>query len=119
MTNIIERDTTRVSRSAGQPWQRSRPRAITPGMRIPPPVRARARFRPFGEACGIRGDWDRARTLMRAMYPALHSMESGDYNQKAKAGCLNATLDAGDARLPLAPLDDAAKQSFRELVRGV
>lgn len=66
-----------------------------------------------------KGDWDRARELMRAMYPALHSMESGDYNQKAKAGCLNGTLDAGDVRLPLAPLDAAAKQAFRELVRGV
>jgi 4-hydroxy-tetrahydrodipicolinate synthase len=64
------------------------------------------------------GDWDRARAMMRAMYPALHSMESGDYNQKAKAGCLNGTLDAGDVRLPLAPLDAAAKQAFRELVRG-
>ena len=63
------------------------------------------------------GDWDRARAMMRAMYPALHSMESGDYNQKAKAGCLNGTLDAGDVRLPLAPLDAAAKQAFRELVR--
>jgi 4-hydroxy-tetrahydrodipicolinate synthase len=64
------------------------------------------------------GDWDRARAMMRAMYPALHSMESGDYNQKAKAGCLNGTLDAGDVRLPLAPLDAAAQQAFRELVRG-
>lgn len=70
-------------------------------------------------AAARKGDWDRARGLMRAMYPALHSMESGDYNQKAKAGCLNGTLDAGDVRLPLAPLDAAAKQAFRELVRGV
>lgn len=62
------------------------------------------------------GDWDRVRTLMSAMYPALHSMESGDYNQKAKAGCLNGTLDAGDVRLPLTPLDAAAKQAFRELL---
>ena len=65
------------------------------------------------------GNWNRARELMNAMYPALHSMESGDYNQKAKAGCLNGTLDAGDVRLPLTPLDAAAKQAFRELVRGV
>jgi 4-hydroxy-tetrahydrodipicolinate synthase len=70
-------------------------------------------------AAARKGDWDRARELMRAMYPALHSMESGDYNQKAKAGCLNGTLDAGDVRLPLAPLDAAAKRAFRELVRGV
>lgn len=64
------------------------------------------------------GDWNRARALMRALYPALHSMEAGDYNQKAKAGCLNATLDAGDVRLPLSPLDAEAKAAFRELVRG-
>jgi 4-hydroxy-tetrahydrodipicolinate synthase len=70
-------------------------------------------------AAARKGDWDRARELMRAMYPALHSMESGDYNQKAKAGCLNGTLDAGDVRLPLAPLDAAARRAFRELVRGV
>lgn len=70
-------------------------------------------------AAARKGDWDRARELMRAMYPALHSMESGDYNQKAKAGCLNGTLDAGDVRLPLARLDAVAKQKFRELVRGV
>lgn len=70
-------------------------------------------------AAARKGDWDHARQLMRSMYAALHSMESGDYNQKAKAGCLNGTLDAGDVRLPLAPLDAAAKQAFRELVRGV
>lgn len=70
-------------------------------------------------AAARKGDWDRARELMRAMYPALYSMESGDYNQKAKAGCLNGTLDAGDVRLPLAPLDAAARRAFRELVRGV
>lgn len=62
------------------------------------------------------GDWDSARAIMRKLYPALHSMESGDYNQKAKAGCLNGTLDAGDVRLPLAPLDAAAKQAFRDLL---
>lgn len=67
-------------------------------------------------AAARKGDWDEVRELMRRMYPALHSMESGDYNQKAKAGCLNGTLDAGDVRLPLAPLDAAAKQAFRELL---
>jgi 4-hydroxy-tetrahydrodipicolinate synthase len=67
----------------------------------------------------MAGRWDEARALMRRMYPALHSMESGDYNQKAKAGCLNATVDAGDVRSPLAPLVEAAKAAFRELVRKV
>ncbi|HET8554560.1 MAG TPA: dihydrodipicolinate synthase family protein [Rhodanobacteraceae bacterium] len=67
-------------------------------------------------AAAMAGDWDRVRALMRAMYPALHSMESGDYNQKAKAGCLNGTLDVGDVRLPLLPLDATARQAFRELI---
>jgi 4-hydroxy-tetrahydrodipicolinate synthase len=69
-------------------------------------------------AAAMAGDWDRVRELMRRMYPALHSMESGDYNQKAKAGCLNGSLDVGDVRLPLLPLAQAAKQAFRELVEG-
>ena len=67
-------------------------------------------------AAAMAGDWDRVRELMRRMYPALHSMESGDYNQKAKAGCLNGTLDVGDVRLPLTPLDAAGKQAFRNLL---
>ena len=70
-------------------------------------------------AAAMAGRWDEARALMRRMYSALHSMESGDYNQKAKAACLNATVDAGDVRSPLAPLDEAAKAAFRELVRKV
>jgi 4-hydroxy-tetrahydrodipicolinate synthase len=67
-------------------------------------------------AAAMKGDWNRVRELMQRMYPALHSMESGDYNQKAKAGCLNGTLDVGDVRLPLTPLDAAGKQAFRELL---
>src|SRR5699024_1858547 len=69
-------------------------------------------------AAARNGDWDRARAMMRAMYPALHAMEAGDYNQKAKAGCLNATLDVGDVRLPLQPLSAADKQAFRKLVKA-
>lgn len=67
-------------------------------------------------AAARAGNWERVRELMNQMYPALHSMESGDYNQKAKAGCLNGTLEVGDVRLPLAPLDAAGKQAFRELL---
>lgn len=67
-------------------------------------------------AAAKAGEWARVRELMKQMYPALHSMESGDYNQKAKAGCLNGTLDVGDVRLPLAPLDAAGKQAFRKLL---
>ena len=67
----------------------------------------------------MAGRWDEARALMRRLYPALHSMESGAYNQKAKAGCLNATLDVGRVRLPLAPLADAERAKFQNLVRAV
>lgn len=70
-------------------------------------------------AAAMRGDWDAARDLMRRMYPALQAMEAGDYNQKAKAGCLKATLDVGAVRLPLAPLAEAEKDAFRALVRRV
>lgn len=70
-------------------------------------------------AAAMRGDWDAARDLMRRMYPALQAMEAGDYNQKAKAGCLKATLDVGTVRLPLAPLAEAEKDAFRALVRRV
>lgn len=65
------------------------------------------------------GAWDKARQLMTRMYPALHSMESGDYNQKAKAAAMNGSVDAGDVRLPLASLDTQAKAKFRKLVVSV
>jgi 4-hydroxy-tetrahydrodipicolinate synthase len=64
----------------------------------------------------MASEWGRVREIMSAMYPVLHSMESGDYNQKAKAGCVNGTLDVGDVRLPLAPLAEADKQAFRKLL---
>lgn len=67
-------------------------------------------------AAAMSGRWDTVRGLMQQMYPALHSMEACDYNQKAKVGCLNGTLDVGDVRLPLLPLDDDAKQAFRRLL---
>lgn len=41
------------------------------------------------------GDWDKAKQIMKTIYPAIYSMESGDYNQKAKAGCLNGSFNAG------------------------
>ncbi|HEX7325690.1 MAG TPA: 4-hydroxy-tetrahydrodipicolinate synthase [Rhodanobacteraceae bacterium] len=70
-------------------------------------------------AAAKAGNWDAARAMMRHLYPALHSMEAGDYNQKAKAGCVNGTLDVGKVRLPLAPLDAAAREAFRKLVRSL
>lgn len=62
-------------------------------------------------------DWDTARQIMTDMYPGIHSMESGDYNQKAKIGCLKGQLNVGGVRLPLANLDESAKQEFLALLK--
>lgn len=67
----------------------------------------------------MAGNWDEARRIMQTIYPAVHSMESGDYNQKAKAGCLKGTADAGKVRVPLVDLSEADKQAFLALVKQV
>lgn len=58
------------------------------------------------------GDWDKAREIMAQIYPAIYSMESGNYNQKAKLGCLNATLDVGKVRIPLSDLSQEERDEF-------
>lgn len=62
-------------------------------------------------------DWDLARQIMKEIYPAIHSMESGNYNQKAKLGCLKATLDVGTVRLPLSDLSKAEQEEFLAFFR--
>lgn len=71
----------------------------------------------YNAAC--QGDWDAARHIMTKIYPAIHSMESGDYNQKAKAGCLKGSVNVGTVRLPLMDMDAAAKAEFLQLVKQV
>lgn len=61
-------------------------------------------------------DWAQARTIMQSMYPAIQSMESGNYNQKAKVGCLGGQFNAGGVRLPLMNLPDADQQAFLALL---
>lgn len=65
----------------------------------------------------INADWDKAKQIMTAMYPAIHSMESGNYNQKAKVGCLRGTFNAGKVRLPLANLSETEVQEFLALLK--
>ncbi|MCF7521230.1 4-hydroxy-tetrahydrodipicolinate synthase [Neisseria sp. ZJ106] len=67
----------------------------------------------------LAGNWEEARRIMRAMYPAIQSMESGNYNQKAKAGCLKGEADAGGVRLPLSNMAADEKQAFLALVKHV
>jgi 4-hydroxy-tetrahydrodipicolinate synthase len=64
----------------------------------------------------IAGRWDEVRSLMTGMYPVIQAMESGDYNQKAKLGCLRHGVDAGTVRVPLAPLSGADQQAFRAML---
>ena len=63
-----------------------------------------------------KGDWNHAKELMTAMYPAIHSMESGNYNQKAKAGCINGSINVGSVRLPLTDMSKEETQSFLALL---
>ncbi|MGE6795827.1 MULTISPECIES: 4-hydroxy-tetrahydrodipicolinate synthase [Psychrobacter] len=63
-----------------------------------------------------QGDWDKAKQIMSEIYPAIHSMESGNYNQKAKAGCLNGTMDVGSVRVPLTDMPEDEKAEFLALL---
>ncbi len=61
-------------------------------------------------------DWKEVRRLMNSMYPVIQAMESGDYNQKAKIGCLRHGIDVGTVRLPLLPLSNEDAQEFKALL---
>lgn len=66
-----------------------------------------------------KGDWDQVRATMRAMLPAIQDMEDGDYNQKAKLGCIRHGVDVGQVRLPLRPVSDADAKSFVDALNAV
>ncbi|CAM5479783.1 4-hydroxy-tetrahydrodipicolinate synthase [Alcaligenes faecalis] len=59
-----------------------------------------------------QGDWDTVRRMMAAMLPAIAAMESGNYNQKAKLGCVRHGIDVGSVRLPLLPVDAQERDDF-------
>ena len=62
------------------------------------------------------GNWELAKQIMSDIYPAIHSMESGNYNQKAKAGCLKGTVDVGNVRVPLIPMTNEETEEFLSLL---
>lgn len=62
------------------------------------------------------GNWEVAKQIMSDIYPAIHSMESGNYNQKAKAGCLKGTIDVGNVRVPLIPMTNEETEDFLSLL---
>ncbi len=59
-----------------------------------------------------QGDWDSVRRMMASMLPAIAAMESGNYNQKAKLGCVRHGIDVGSVRLPLLPVDAQEQDDF-------
>ncbi len=59
-----------------------------------------------------RGDWASVRIMMRTMLPAITAMESGNYNQKAKLGCIRHGIDVGSVRLPLLPVEQKERDDF-------
>lgn len=63
-----------------------------------------------------QGDWNKAKQIMSEIYPAIHSMESGNYNQKAKAGCLKGSVDVGSVRVPLTDIPADEKADFLALL---
>lgn len=62
------------------------------------------------------GDWKAVQALMLKMYPIIHSMESGDYNQKAKLAVIRHGIEAGKVRLPLMDLSEADRTAFLALL---
>ena len=63
-----------------------------------------------------QGDWDTAKQIMSRIYPAIHSMEAGNYNQKAKAGCLKGGMDVGSVRVPLTKMTQEEQTAFFDLL---
>ncbi|QCJ70282.1 4-hydroxy-tetrahydrodipicolinate synthase [Providencia heimbachae] len=62
-------------------------------------------------------DWGKAKQIMNEIYPAIYSMESGNYNQKAKAGCLKGTFNVGPVRLPLSNMTEQERNAFLSLIK--
>lgn len=63
------------------------------------------------------GDWAKAKQIMQEIYPAIYSMESGNYNQKAKAGCLKGDFNVGPVRLPLSNISQQERHEFLALIK--
>lgn len=61
-------------------------------------------------------DMEKVRALMSAMYPVIRDMETDGYNQKAKLAGKRHGIDAGEIRMPLAPLTAGQKQEFQQLL---
>jgi 4-hydroxy-tetrahydrodipicolinate synthase len=63
------------------------------------------------------GDLARAQEVMRKMYGAMSSLETGKFVQKVKFGCELNGLACGPTRMPLLPLTDEEKVDFERVYR--
>ncbi len=61
----------------------------------------------------IAGDIAGARGIMRALFPAMNSLESGKFIQKVKYGAELCGVPVGITRPPLYPLSEAEKAGFK------
>jgi 4-hydroxy-tetrahydrodipicolinate synthase len=60
------------------------------------------------------GDIAGAQDIVRSMFPLMNNLESGKFIQKVKYGCELAGFDVRIARMPLLPLTDEEKSTFRK-----
>lgn len=65
------------------------------------------------------GKLDTARNMMKTLYRAMNSLESGKFVQKVKYGCELQGVPVGDCRAPLGPLTDAEKAEFRAAMEPI
>ena len=59
------------------------------------------------------GDLAKAREMMKTLYGAMNSLESGKFVQKIKYGCELQGLPVGECRAPLGTLTEDEKTEFR------
>lgn len=65
------------------------------------------------DAAFREGDHDRAKEIMRAIWPAMNVLESGKFVQKLKYGCELQGNPVGQCRMPFGPLTDEEKAEFQ------
>lgn len=71
------------------------------------------------DAAWKAGDIDRARRIMKTLYGAMNSLESGKFVQKIKYGCTLQGVPVGLCRAPLGALTEAEMVEFRAALEPV
>ncbi|MBY3381828.1 4-hydroxy-tetrahydrodipicolinate synthase [Rhizobium laguerreae] len=61
------------------------------------------------------GKIEEAQNIMRKMYQAMSSLETGKFVQKVKYGCELNGISAGPTRMPLLPLSTEEKREFQKV----